>query len=79
MARLESLKTPFTQLSDSERMDLVMAIRFNRRISKRPPPVERTRKTSSATKKPKLSVSDLNPTDAARLLEQLEAMLESED
>lgn len=81
MAKLESLKTPFTLLAPEERLTLVLAIRLNRRTSKRPPPAERKTSTSSSarTKRAPASVNNLSANDAARLLAELEAMLEMEE
>lgn len=78
MAKLESLKTPFTMLTPEERLSVVLAVRLNRRTSKRPPPAERKPRVTGSSKKP-TSVNNLSADDAARLLAELEAMLEMEE
>ena len=65
---LEELITEFHSLSDDDAMRLIMSIRANRRVSKRPVA------TKTADKKPKqtsLDINSISPQMATLLLQKL--------
>ncbi len=74
MPKLSRIRPRFSELSAEDRLNLILAIRLNRRTSKRPPPTERVAKEKAA-KTPR-TVSQLSDSQLARLEVELLALLE---
>lgn len=75
MPKLSRIRPRFSELSAEDRLNLILAIRLNRRTSKRPPPAERTPREKAAAKTPR-TVSQLSDSQLARLEAELLALLE---
>ena len=73
MSKLSRIRPRFSELSAEDRLSLILAIRLNRRTSKRPPPAKRV---SKAKKTMPASVLTLSISDLARLEAELLALLE---
>lgn len=73
MPKLSRLRPRFSELSAEGRLTLILAIRLNRRTSKRPPPAKRVAK---AKKTAVPAVSKLSDSQLARLEAELMALLE---
>ena len=74
MSKLSRIHPRFSELSAEDRLSLILAIRLNRRTSKRPPPAERVAKTKKVAAPQ--SVSALSDSQLARLEAELLALLE---
>lgn len=68
---LEELITEFLNRSDEENMSTIIAIRANRRISKKPVIVKNNNNSKSKTKQTTLNMDAITPEMAALLLQKL--------
>lgn len=71
--QLEDITKQFTSLSDDEALKIIMSIRANRRISKKPVVVKNT-KQAKQPKQTELNMDAISPQMAAMLLQKLKGL-----
>lgn len=68
---LSDITKDFNSLSDDEAQQLIMSIRANRRVSKKPVVVKNNNKSKANPKQTTLNMDSISPQMAAMLLQKL--------